>query len=278
MSELVFNLNEENEETDNDLLASLTLSIEQWLNRGKIKLEKASVYRIKALTVAVKVLTTTQLEFFTQRIFALAPKWKGEVQTESLVLLNAISSQIEHQVKLSAYKLLSSMNGREGRNLAAQLLWKSLDNPGQQVRLNDNLLLHEEYKKLFSSKFTLVNFLFMFHYAASEVVLSESEFAERNAAGDCLRDVIKMAKKNLSLEDYKTMVDEDIVPVLSKGLMATHDRVQGEFIQVLTTALTSDGHLGSLEDLQVLQSADDKNPEEVETNFFDNMRHLQKHR
>lgn len=280
ISELVFNLWEENEMKDVDLLASLTFSLEQWLNRGKIKLEKASVFRIRALTVAVKngVLTQEQLEHFSQRIFALAPKWKGQVQTESLVLLNAISSQIEHQVKCSAYKLLSSMNGREGRNLAAQLLWKSLDNPGGQVRLNDNLLLNEEYKKLFCGQFQLVNFLFMFHYAASEVVLSESEFAERNAAGDCLRDVIKKAKKNLSLEDYKSLVDDDVLPVLSKGLMATHDRVQGEFIQVLTTALTADGHLGSLEDLQVLQSADDTNLEEVETNFFDNMRHLQKHR
>ena len=42
------------------------------------------------------------------------------------------------------------MHGQEGRNLAAQLLWKSLDNP-EKVRLNDNLLLNEEYKKLFNS-------------------------------------------------------------------------------------------------------------------------------
>ena len=107
------------------------------------------------MTVGVKneVLTQDQLNFFSRKIFELAPKWKGQVQTEALVLLNALSGQIQHQVNHSAYKLIFAMQGQEGRNLAAQLLWKSLDNP-EKVKLNDNLLLNEDYKNLFISSGT----------------------------------------------------------------------------------------------------------------------------
>ena len=215
---------------------------------------------------------------YSKKIFELAPKWKGEIQTEALVLLNALSGQVQHQVPLSSYKLLSSINGRDGRNLAAQLLWKSLkQNEDNPIRLNDNLLLQEEYKKLFDGQeqWQMVNFLYIFHFAASEVMLSQAEFAERNAAATCLRTIVRLAKDNLDTEEYKKLVDTDMIPALGKGLMAKYDRVQAEFILVLTEAMTEDGHLGSITDLHHLQS-EDKNEDDV--NFFDNMRHIQKHR
>ena len=40
--------------------------------------------------VKTEVLTKDQLNFFSRKIFELAPKWKGQVQTEALVLLNAL--------------------------------------------------------------------------------------------------------------------------------------------------------------------------------------------
>ena len=48
--------------------------------------------------VKVEVLSKDQLSFFSRKIFELAPKWKGQIQTEALVLLNALSGQIQHQV------------------------------------------------------------------------------------------------------------------------------------------------------------------------------------
>ena len=126
-----------------------------------------------------------------------------------------------------------------------------------------------------SDQFNLVNFLFMLHFAASELIFSEEAFAERSAAAGCLRDLVRQAKKNLSAEEYTKIVDEQILPVLGKGLMVKHDRVQGEFIQVLIDSISQDGNLGSITDLHVIQS--EKNSED-ETNFFDNMKHIQKHR
>ena len=38
----------------------------------------------------------------------------------------------------------------------------------------------------------------MFHFAASEVKMSEEAFAERSAGADCLRDLIRRAKKHMS--------------------------------------------------------------------------------
>ena len=115
----------------------------------------------------------------------------------------------------------------------------------------------------------------MFHFAASEVILSEDAFAERSAGASCLRDLVRKAKKLLTSQEYTDIVDKQILPVLGKGLMVKHDRVQGEFIQVLIDSISSDGTLGSITDLHFIQS--DKNSED-ETNFFDNMKHIQKHR
>ena len=95
--------------------------------------------------------------------------------------------------------------------------------------------------------FNLNNFLWLYHFASSEIVLSESEFAERNAAGVCVRDLIQQAKNRLSIEKFREITDSELVPVISKGLMAKHDRVQAEFIQILTGTITEDGCLGSIQ-------------------------------
>ena len=258
------------------LYLPLNQTLQKWLT-SKIRMDKESVDKLKTLTLIVKsdVLPKPDLDFYSPKIFELAPKWKGEIQTEALVLLNALAGQVQHQVPLSSYKLLSSIQGREGRNLAAQLLWKSLvQDPQNPVKLNDNLLLQEEYKKFFDH-WHMVNFLYIFHFAASEVILSHAEFAERNAAATCLRTIVRMAKEKLDTEEYIKLVDTNIVPALGKGLMSKFDRVQSEFILVLTESMTENGHLGSIQDLHILQS-EDKN--EDDTNFFDNMRHIQKHR
>ena len=90
----------------------------------------------------------------------------------------------------------------------------------------------------FADQFNMVNFLFMFHFAASEVKMSEEAFAERSAGADCLRDLIRRAKKHMSPKEYSELVDEQVLPVLTKGLMVKHERVQGEFIQVLIDSIS----------------------------------------
>ena len=130
---------------------STTHAIQEWLMKGKVKLDKTSVMKIKAMSIIAKTdyLQRHQMDFFSQKLFELAPKWKGEIQTEALVVLNALSVKIDHEIHEEAFRLISAMHGLDGRNLAAQLLWKSLKNPNK-VRLNDNLLLNEEYKGLFT--------------------------------------------------------------------------------------------------------------------------------
>ena len=57
----------------------------------------------------------------------------------------------------------------------------------------------------------------MLHFAASEVILSEEAMAERSAGADCLRDLIRRAKKHMTTEEYSEIVDEYVLPVLTKG-------------------------------------------------------------
>lgn len=105
--------------------------------------------------------------------------------------------------------------------------------------------------------------------------MSEMDFAERNAGATAVRDIIRMAKATLDPEVYHKVCDGDLIPVFTKGLMIKHDRVQAEFIQILTEAMTDDGRLGTHTDLKNLQNV---SRNEDETNLFDNMRHIQKHR
>ncbi len=270
MASLVLKMSPEELRGHPQFLQSLVQCVKSWLSlRSKVKLEKASAVKLKAMTCVAKEAPEAfgEWAFFGQKLFQNVSKWRGEVQTEALVLLNC--SSMVTQVAQDSFRLISSMVNREGRDLAAKLLWQSLDNVRGQ-KLNDNFLLQEEYKNL---DFDLRTFLFTFHFAASEVVHSGADFAERNAAGSCLRHVVQRAKGHF--DNFKEIVDAEVIPVLTKGLMSKMDRVQGEFIQVLTSCLSSEGHLGSLTDLGVLQSHDF---DSEETNFFDNMRHLQKHR
>jgi hypothetical protein len=156
MATLAVNMAEDeavlDETVKDSILPILTDSIEIWLKKGKIGLDKSSSIRLKALTVIIKAkidhMTKAKMDFFSVKIYELAPKWKGEIQTDALFVLNALSGLVGHQIDKTSYRLLSSIRGRDGRNLAAQLLWKSLHNP-IGLRLNDNLLLNADYQKLF---------------------------------------------------------------------------------------------------------------------------------
>ena len=84
------------------VLPVLGQCLKDWLNRGKIKLDKESAIKFKALTFAAKskCLTQDNLDFFTRRLFDLVPKWKGQVQAEALNVLNSISSLANYEVDL----------------------------------------------------------------------------------------------------------------------------------------------------------------------------------
>ena len=84
------------------VLPVLGQCLKDWLNRGKIKLDKESAIKFKALTFSAKskCLTQENLDFFTKRLFELVPKWKGQVQAEALNVLNSISSLTNYEVNL----------------------------------------------------------------------------------------------------------------------------------------------------------------------------------
>ena len=84
------------------VLPVLGQCLKDWLNRGKIKLDKESAIKFKALTFSAKskCLTQDNMDFFTRRLFDLVPKWKGQVQAEALNVLNSISSLANYEVDL----------------------------------------------------------------------------------------------------------------------------------------------------------------------------------
>ena len=79
---------------------------------------------------------------------------------------------------------------------------------------------------------------------------------------------------------YIRLVDKIMLPVISKGLQSTKDRIQAEFMEILIECIVTDhshntSFLGSIQDVgHLMPSAGD----DAESNFFENMKHIQKHR
>ena len=147
-----FEIEEVYDSVKTDILLVLGQSLKEWLNKGKIKIDKESAKKLKALTFTAKseCLSPDLVDYFAKKLHDLAPKWKGQVQNEALNVLHSISNLTNFQANLKSFQLISSIQGKDGRNVAAQLLWKNMDNP-LKVRLNDNLIMNEEYKKLFDA-------------------------------------------------------------------------------------------------------------------------------
>ena len=86
--------------------------------------------------------------------------------------------------------------------------------------------------------------------------------------------------KSEQKDAYIRLVDKIMLPVISKGLQSTKDRIQAEFMEILIECIVTDqahntSFLGSIQDVgQLMPSAGD----DAESNFFENMKHIQKHR
>ena len=104
----------------------------------------------------------------------------------------------------------------------------------------DDNFLHENYKKLLPKKSKTAIpedvFLFVVYYAFSQI--HSQDFTQRSAAVICLRDFIRHSKK-CDPELFRATVDNHIADIISRGLASTNDRVQLEFIELLTECATN---------------------------------------
>lgn len=132
--------------------------------------------------------------------------------------------------------------------------------------------------------------MFLFHFAASEIY--NQDFSQRAAAVLCLREIIRNRKPKLMSKvevdedeakektEYIKLVDKIMLPVISKGLQSTNDRIQAEFMEILIECIVTDeesntSFLGSIQDVgQLMPSTGD----DLDSHFFENMKHIQKHR
>ena len=82
-----------------DILHVLGQSLKEWLNKGKIKIDKESAKKLKALTFTAKseCLSPDLVDYFAKKLHDLAPKWKGQVQNEALNVLHSISNLTNFQ-------------------------------------------------------------------------------------------------------------------------------------------------------------------------------------
>ena len=114
--------------------------------------------------------------------------------------------------------------------------------------MDDNYFLHENYKNLLPKKSKTAIpedvFLFVVYYAFSQI--HSQDFTQRSAAVICLRDFIRHSKK-CDPELFRATVDNHIADIISRGLASTNDRVQLEFIELLTECVdpANGGSLGN---------------------------------
>ena len=263
--------------------------------------------RLKALQ---EIMTYTQgseidIMLFIDRIALIATKGTLEIQTQSIHLLNVVFSKLKTitdndmsvVIPICGFKLLCNITNYDNKKLMAQTLWKHIkgDTSFEQfndVEFDDNFL-HGNYQKLAKSKkngksqvLSEQHFLFLFHYAASEIY--NQDFSQRSAAVLCLRDIIRNKKMFSEIEEnrenevgeFVKLVDKVMLPIISKGLQNTNDRIQAEFMGILqeciiTDVMSNKSFLGSIQDVDQLMPSEG---DDQETNFFENMIHIQKHR
>ena len=298
--------------SDNTVLPVLLRQFENWLTpKTCMKRTRETAPRLRALLVMIKYLenSTHQInaEFFTEKLSLLAVNGTLEVQNQSLHVLNVVLSKLTKSIDestiipLCAFKLLTNITNFDNKKLAAKILWKHVQKLDCNERIKDLALddnfLHGNVQSLTEldaeGKVPILHeqtFLFLFHFAASEIY--SQDFSTRAAAVLCLRDVLKNRKKQVLFSncvkkddgeekaEYVKLVDKILLPVISKGMQSLNDRIQAEFMEILLQCIATDEksdtlYLGSIQDIGHLMPSDD---EEQELNFFENMKHIQKHR
>ena len=293
------------------VISRILAQFQIWLtSKTCLKRTKETAPRLCALHVIMKSMkekTEVNAVFFVEKLSLLAIKGTLQVQTQSLHVLDEalsklkiVETQVSAQIPLCAFKLLANIRNYDNKKLMAQILWKhvqNFDNEGHSkaISMDDNFL-HGKYQKLIkvddirqSNCLPEQQFLFLFHFAASEI--HNEDFSQRAAAVLCLRNIIRNKKKqmlsnnegetiNSKKEHFVRLVDKVMLPIISKGLESTNDRIQGEFMEVLLECIVTEhqtctSFLGSIQDVsQLIPSAED----DQESNFFENMKHIQKHR
>ena len=288
-------------------LAQLMTEFEVWLSsKTCLKRSRETLPRLKALQEMMKYAdgANVDVRLIIEKITLIATNGTLEIQTQSIHLLNVVFTRLtslHHKDSSSglptcAFKLICNITNYDNKKLMSRTLWnhiKNDENSGHSngVEFDDNFL-HGSYQKLGTSVskgkkqcFTEQHFLFLFHYAASEIY--NQDFSQRSAAVLCLRDIIrnkKLISEQANCEDeakeFINLVDKIMLPIISKGLQNINDRIQAEFMGVLQECIITDtankkSYLGSIQDVDQLMPSEG---DDQETNFFDNMIHIQKHR
>lgn len=275
---VIINSETKKERFREEFIQSLMGQFESWLLvKGKARGNRNDIpIRLNSLAIVVSIARIPEgfnEKLFFDSVISYAARGMGDIQTFAIAALNSLITRRKEPPPASAYKLLTCVVNNEENKLAVRkMLWKNTENLG--ISLNDKLLNGGAYKTILESKDGVTNrqFLFLLHYGASEIYVSD--YTKRSSAGTCIRELIQVMKTQKSRQDYLHLVDSALLPVISRGLQSKNERVQSEFLEILLDAATDDGFVGSGIDISPLRNQTD----DPELNFFDNMKHIQKHR
>ena len=298
--------------TSKTILPRIIAQFKSWLTpKSFLKRSKDTALRLRGLNIVMKHVEQNcnhdiDTSFFIEKLAQVGSKGTLEVQTQSLHALKMTLcvmkklSQDSAMIPLCTFKLLTNITNYDNKRLGSKILWnhlKTTDPTGrsQDVALDDNFLhgiyqpLTEDSSEISNASFSEQLFLFLFHFAASEIY--NQDFSQRSAAVLCLRDIIRKKKiknnsndeqegQSIQNSEFAKLVDKVLLPVISKGLQSNNDRIQAEFMEILLECIvtckeSNTSFLGSIHDVEKLMSSlnDDQ-----ESNFLENMKHIQKHR
>ncbi|GFU14944.1 small subunit processome component 20 homolog [Trichonephila clavipes] len=145
--------------------------------------------------------------------------------------------------------------------------------PDYQSRLDGHKEILEVISNMDEASLN-VEFIRIAIFNSSFMIRTSGDLGLRNSATYVLQELVMILFNavNSSIELRKILLYETLLPEIQKGMKNTSEFVRHEFIQVLQAVLYTWKDLPDLKEL-VMLSNDDK-----DLDFWENIRHLQKHR
>ena len=253
--------------------------LESWLKVKNQKCPpKSTLLRLKTLHVVQASVTDPQtaenlLDIVSQ--FATKSAKHPDVQSLCIAVLDALLARESEKYPVKCLNMFTGITNEDVRKKVGGMLWAKLQRfvaSCESIHLDDNFL-HGGYQALIPKKKKEMQqdvFLFVLYYAAAQIY--SLDFTQRSAAVLCLRDIIRHAKKS-DMDSFRSLVDDHVVNIVSRGFQSRSDRVQCEFIDIFLECLDENQAFGTITDVAKLAD-----PSDPDLNFFENMKHIQKHR
>ncbi|GFR31611.1 small subunit processome component 20 homolog [Trichonephila clavata] len=214
-------------------------------------------------TISALLKKSENPDYFIKLFAPLFGKLSNKNSRTALVALFSAIAEIRPEMQKLA-SIISKINAYDT---------SMMDEPDYQSRLDGHKEILEVIPNMDEASFN-VDFIRIAIFNSSFTLRTCEDLGLRSSATYMLQELVKILFNalNSSTELRKILMYQTLLPEIQKGLKNKSEPVRHEFIQVLQTVLCTWKDLPDLKELVMLCN------DETDLDFWENIRHLQKHR